>query len=133
MKNKKAVTLMELVIIIIILGILAGLLLPSFKRIRERTMDKEAIAGLQLIYNAERVYMEKHQTPYPPSWIVTNLSWINGNLSLDLISKNWQFNIGSNSYSYQAQAARTSGPCIGRVWSINASNDTPSCLGACCP
>lgn len=49
-------TLIELVIVIIVLGILAALAVPSFTKTMVKEDERQARAMLQLIYSAERVY-----------------------------------------------------------------------------
>jgi len=43
-------------VVILIIGILAGISIPSFNQSMEYAREKEARATLQLIYNAEKVY-----------------------------------------------------------------------------
>jgi len=58
MKNNvtKGFTLIELMVVILIIGILAGISIPSFNQSMEYAREKEARVTLQLIYNAEKVY-----------------------------------------------------------------------------
>ncbi|MCX5715055.1 MAG: type II secretion system protein [Candidatus Omnitrophica bacterium] len=55
-EKKQAWTLVELLIVVVIIGILASLALPNYKKMREGTYDREAIANLKLIAAAEKVY-----------------------------------------------------------------------------
>lgn len=56
MKNKKAFTLIEVMVVVIIIGILSALAMPSFNKSMNKAREKEARTILELIYNAEKVY-----------------------------------------------------------------------------
>lgn len=49
-------TLIELMIVVMIIGILATMAVPSFNKAVENGREKEARVALQLIYSAEKVY-----------------------------------------------------------------------------
>ena len=49
-------TLIELLIVIIIIGILASIALPNFRKAVIHTKDKEASSMLKLIAHAEQMY-----------------------------------------------------------------------------
>lgn len=52
----KAVTLTELLIIVIIIAILAGMAVPRFTKSMEDAREREARTTLELIYNAQKIY-----------------------------------------------------------------------------
>ncbi|OGW83953.1 MAG: hypothetical protein A2987_06330 [Omnitrophica bacterium RIFCSPLOWO2_01_FULL_45_10] len=54
--EKKAFTLIELLIVVIIVGILAAIVVPMMSSITKRAIASEAIAALGAILNAERAY-----------------------------------------------------------------------------
>jgi len=56
MKNKKGFTLIELMVVVIIIGILATIAIPSFNKSMENAREREARTTLELIYNAEKIY-----------------------------------------------------------------------------
>jgi prepilin-type N-terminal cleavage/methylation domain-containing protein len=55
-------TLIELVVSLSILGILAGLAVPTFKTYTWRARRTEAIVGLGNIYRAQRAYFVEHHS-----------------------------------------------------------------------
>lgn len=58
----KSFTLLELIVVMVIIGILAGISLPLYYRSKERALAKEAIATLKLIGVAERNYVREWNT-----------------------------------------------------------------------
>lgn len=55
-KPKSAFTLMEMLIVIIIIGIIAGIGFPGYFKTKEYILGKEAIVTLKLIGAAEKIY-----------------------------------------------------------------------------
>ena len=55
-KKFKGFTLIELMVVIIIIAILAGMAVPTFTKSMENAREKEARTTLELIYNAQRMY-----------------------------------------------------------------------------
>lgn len=124
----KGWTLIEFLVVLIIIGILAGLAIPNFTRTRERALDKEAQTALRLIQAAERVYQSKYDTYWP----APTLADINTNLKLDLASSSWNFTVPSATVTvFTANATRTDSS---RGWSITQDTSVaPVCSGASCP
>lgn len=56
MKTKRGFTLLEILIVVVIIGILAGLAIPKFARTIEAAKGKEALVNLETIRTAERMY-----------------------------------------------------------------------------
>ncbi len=54
--KRKAFTLLELIIVVVIIGILATLGMSQYGAYKERTLNKDAIANLRLIQAGERIY-----------------------------------------------------------------------------
>lgn len=130
-KILKGFTLIEMLVVIIIIGILASLGLPSYTRIRERTLYKEAIANLQLISAAEKIYRMDTGTYYPANGTnESNIANINQRLKLSLVEKNWDYSISTVTASdFTATAA--SNTTSGCSYSINNTAIDPTPTG--CP
>ncbi|MFH1128420.1 MAG: type II secretion system protein [Candidatus Omnitrophota bacterium] len=128
MPRRKSVTLMEMLVVIIIIGVLAALALPNFGPFKEKTLEREAKASLSLVRAAEKIYRMENSFYCPDSGSSPILtSAINTNLKLSLLegtSKNWDYKIvstGANNFS--ARAKRVTDPT--KVWCITDATEDP--------
>jgi prepilin-type N-terminal cleavage/methylation domain-containing protein len=96
---KKAVTLLELLITVIILGILAALAIPNYYKTREHALGKTAVANLKLLDAAEEIYRLEYKAyyPSPAPGSVNALAEINNYLKLSLSDDNWDYTVTTTS------------------------------------
>ncbi len=128
-RGRDGFTLMELIIVVVIVGILASLGIPSYLNMKEQALDKEAVSSLKLLRAANRYYRSKFGVYYPNGSTTSSLPQINANLSLDLRSNNWVFSVAGGG-SFSANASRAGG---NRSWAIGATPADPVCSGSPCP
>jgi len=121
-------TLIELMIVVVIVGILATMAYPNYVATRERSLDKEAISGLMLIRNSERMFFSRLDRFWPtPAGFQTSIAFINGNLTLDMNERIWDYSVTSvGTTVFTGRAVRA-----GRTWSITNTGGDPVCAGAC--
>lgn len=62
MKNRKGFTLIELMIVIAIIGILAAMAIPNFKRAREQAREKACYSNIRVLLGAIEMYNMDHST-----------------------------------------------------------------------
>jgi len=120
MEMKKAITLLELLTVIIVVGILASLALPTFNKAKESAFDKEAKANLKLIQAAEKVYRMEYSTYYPSSGSEGNIDNINAYLKLLIPTTNWTYSVTGGTNSFSSRATRQGGT---RSWNIETSTE----------
>ena len=93
---KKAVTLLELMVVITIIGILVAMSVPMFTRAIENTRAEEAVAALEQIRNAERIYRVEENDYWPAGSSENTIGSINTELRLALDTRpnrNWDYEI----------------------------------------
>ena len=124
-REKKGFTLIELIAVVIVVAILAGLSLGKYEKATERTMDEEAKAALILIQAAQNIYRQKNDVYYESD----NEADINANLSLNLILGNWDYKTRT-ALPYIGIAERQS-TTRSRIFSIGPTGEPICTSGAC--
>jgi len=91
---KKAFTMMELIIVIIIISVIFGMAMPGFNKMKEDNQDKKATSNLRLMQAAEKVYCLENNCPDNNSYYASSvLGNINDNLKLlfPTADTNWTY------------------------------------------
>jgi type II secretion system protein G len=114
---KKGVTVLEVLIVIIIIAILAAIAVPVYTNKIERTKGERAIASIELIADAIKMYQVKNNA-YPSSASNTNITEINTNLNLELTDPNFTYSLSGMlplyPINWQIIATRNSGSNTGK-------------------
>ena len=152
---KRAFSLTELVVAVVIITILILIAYPLYKTAKERALDKEAILGLKRIQAAERAYKQDTLTIsqmqtncsacpggnppcyYPCGSTETDINNINDALQLDIPlgpSRNWACSVNTTAATFVRMGGTS------RSWSLNYSgiDEEPTCTnqtgpGVKCP
>jgi prepilin-type N-terminal cleavage/methylation domain-containing protein len=130
-KKLQGLTILELIIVMVIIGILAALGLANFAGPKEQVLEREAQANLKLISSAEKIY----RMEIGGYVNCTNTSNVNALLRLMVSPSdtNWRYKVkDADAIAFSAVANRTSGPysgtklfCIDQVLD-NATNSSCS-------
>lgn len=119
----RAFTLLELLVVLIIVGILAGIAIPNYTKTSERAKNREAQTALSLIQAAERIYRLRNPTYYG-SLVLND---INNNLKLSLSSQAWTYSIVAVANTFTASARRSpTGTPWDRRWDIDQDDNGPT-------
>lgn len=115
--KRKAMTLLELLVVVIIVGVLATLGLVNYAGVREHSMGKEAVANLKLIAAAERIYRMEIGYFFPHSSAPgPSVATINTNLRLSLPQgERWNYAIpaaATTTFTATATRNRTGSACV---------------------
>lgn len=111
--RKSGVTMIELLIALIIVGIMASLTVGGFSKAIEKTRGREAWAGIQQLHAAEKAYFAQYDQFYPVSQVSGSRSI--PQLKIDLAQEHWVFKVETSSVNgvenqqYTITATRTQG------------------------
>ena len=116
----KGLSLAELLLVVIIIGILAVMALPSQGRHIEKNISREAEANLMVIYNAQKRYKLDNDAYYvcTPNCTIDS---INENLTLSIADTYFNYSIfpyGDDGSGFIANATRKERECRDKVMNI---------------
>ncbi|MBN1587856.1 MAG: prepilin-type N-terminal cleavage/methylation domain-containing protein [Candidatus Omnitrophica bacterium] len=123
--DTKGITLLEILITLIVLGILSAFAIPALQKPAEKSRYNEGVALLELISSAQKIYRLNFNTFYPPgNGTVSAVATINSNLDIDMpVTAESGFNLsvrtsggGSN---FDATLTRVGGSQNGRTITID--------------
>ncbi len=129
----KAFTLMEIMVVVIIVGIIAGFAIPNFSKSIDQSHYQDAVIQLSAIRSANQVYYARTATFWPPT-DNNNVSAINTALSLNIIENGltYECDKGLTSSQFTCTAIPTGGAYTVTVdQNPLSSPGNPSCSGSC--
>lgn len=137
---KNGLTLIEILVTVIIISFAIALTMPSYDKLQESGLDKEAFGNLKRIQEAQKFYnMEVAQGAnyyYPSSGTTTNIANINAYLKLSLpnvANPNWIYTVKSTGCG-QATRNVPGGSPFFRTWRLEineAAEGTTFSTGNC--
>lgn len=63
--QKKAFTLTEILVVVIIIAVITGFGIPNYYKSQERTLAKSAASQLRILHRAQELYFTKYDFYYP--------------------------------------------------------------------
>jgi type IV pilus assembly protein PilE len=113
-------TFIEAMVVIVIIGLLAALYIPSMQDPIEKSRSKNAEFNLQAIFSAEKRYLLSERKYFTSS----DLDSINVNLSIKIEDSNFNYSIAPSGSGYLATAVRIDGRCKGANMTVTHDNST---------
>lgn len=136
MKKTGGVTLFELLIVAIVIGILLSLGIANFKQSKEESYNKEAKVYLRLIQAAEKEFYDEYPFQYYPPGAPakeSNITNINSNLGLNLpLPGNWNYSVLQSGSQLTSCAERTVNS-VTRSWRLNITAENATLVSGGCP
>lgn len=130
MKNKKAFTLMEIMITVVLIGVIAGFAIPNYERAMNKARERDAIVQLSLIHSACQIYKAQHG-----GYFVGNLNsipLINTTLKINVISNTTTYEYTGNANNFLLTATLPNGAEIqANHLPLFSAPDNPCCSGTC--
>lgn len=128
-----AFTLVEVMIVIIIMGVMAGLAIPQYTRSVTISKERRALNNLYLIHNANITYQRHNGNYWPPSGS-EDLAAINTNLAINILADGDTYTCIFVASSYQCTAQFDNNAYTLRLISSPiAEGVNPCCSAGTCP
>ena len=136
-KTQSAFTLIELMIVVIILGIIAGFGIPNFSKSQARVVEKDGVYNLGTIASAMEMYRVRNEGDYPGLPGLIDTAEINTTLNLGIIEQGIAYvcltNNAVNPHTFRCTASP-----VDYGWSVRVTesvNGVPFCAppGTGCP
>jgi len=129
-KLQNAFTLIELMIVVIVLGIIAGFGIPNFNKSQERVVERDGEYNLGVIASAMEMYKVRN-AGYPDPPAALNLDDINTVLYLGVIAQNVTYACADDDDDTTFSCTAAEGSWTLRVTDID--DGIPCCSTANCP
>lgn len=126
--DKRAFTLIELVITVIIIGVIAGFGMPSYTKARDRARERDALSNLELIREAVRIYIAREDDSPP---VLANIGDINTTLYLSVLGQEGNTYNCDRSNIYRCFADNTDGWQL--RFRLNRNDGAVDCSIGPCP
>jgi len=131
-KSRKAFTLIEFMIVVVVLGVIASFGIPNYNKSRARLNEKNAIYSLRIIASAMEMYRVRNNGNYPLGADLDNVGEINTTLDLGTIELSMVYSCTGNGIIFTCNANPDD-----YTWNLqvsNTSNENPRCsAGPACP
>lgn len=127
LSNKNsALTLLEILVTLVILGIAFAFGTPSYRNYLERNIGIEAESKLTTIYNAEKRYRKDNFVSGANSYFVCSDAAncpqeIQDNLGLIISDDHFSYMISADGNGFSVVATRSDGACSGETMTVNNS------------
>ena len=104
--KRKSITAFELIIVVVIIGLLAAITVPNFRKALIKSREKLAKANLQMILSAQKLYRASNNSFWKPDpGDSTDLDKINKALNLDIEDRYFEYSVNYISkHDFEAKA-----------------------------
>jgi len=135
LKNLSGLTLTELILVVIIVGILVSFGIPKYQKVIKQAKEKDAIVNLRMIKAAQNIYRVEVGWYFPKAGGIddpADADKINAGLKLGLLSGDVTYSCkGGDAVSFNCTAGGTSSG-VAWAYSITPALDVPTCTTGNC-
>ena len=111
--GRSGFTLMEVMVVIVIMGILASITVPTFQRAVEQSKADIAVANLRSIWSAQRFYWLDNRSYAGELTQLSALDLIDSGLTTSSSSYSYSITTAPDGSTFEATATRSGGPWQG--------------------
>ena len=132
---QKSITLTELLIVIVLLGIISGFAIVDYTLSLERAHERTGRDDLTLIHAAQKLYYSRYDSYWPPDGSTYYINEINENLKLSVMENDKRYRcIGTDGSGFQCAVDRE--PWLGGWYMVlvnqeDISDTNPWCFTKC--
>lgn len=125
--NKNAVTLMELMVVVVVVGLMAAFALPNYTKANNKAEERQMITNLRAIVAAQEIYKAQHGDYWPAATTAVptaniGVAALNAALRLSIVEAGkytYQCK-SSNNQQYQCYSSYSPGGDF--AWQVYTSN-----------
>lgn len=125
MVKQKGYTLVEVIFVVVVLGVIAGLAIPQYSKSVQRMNEERAVTQLYAIHAATNIYRARNLEYLDTGGATESLSYINSNLKLAIEANGVTYNYTSNGTIFTATAS-------GSGYTVRINQNTISDINPCC-
>ncbi len=131
--ENKAFTIVELIVVVIVMGAIAGFAIPNYTRSVENAHYQDAVLQLKAIHSAQQIYKARSGQYWPTDGSTHYAYDMNNDLNLNLIEDGITFTCASSdpATGFSCQAERDGASFTVTVDQTALSGSNPSCTGEC--
>ncbi len=134
MTNRRSFTLMELIIVVVIIGVIAGFAVPNFTKTMRKSSERNAVVNLIAEQGASRIYKAKRGVYWNTGGVVKNLADINSTLGIAIVPNNIIYTYSSSDgVNFSAEANVAEYNFTARISPAPVTATNPCCVvqGTC--
>ncbi len=125
-KRLRGFTLTELIIVVVVLGIMAGFAIPNYTKSIDRAYRKDGTVNLTAIYAAQQIYSNNNNGSYWTPSGGGGVADINASLGLGILSNNLTYSCSGGGATFSCTATRGT-----MTLKVTDASATPTCSGYC--
>ncbi|MBI5024536.1 MAG: prepilin-type N-terminal cleavage/methylation domain-containing protein [Candidatus Omnitrophica bacterium] len=130
--REQSFTLMELMIVVVIIGVIAGFAIPSYQKAIEKNEEKTAVVKLQTIRAGMKIYLAKNGGY--PAFDMATVTAINANLGLSVVADTMTYQCLQNDNGETNVCTATSPDSSWSIhWHDPGGNGLIHCGAGTCP
>ncbi|HOY09884.1 MAG TPA: type II secretion system protein [Candidatus Omnitrophota bacterium] len=132
-RKYKAFTIVELIVVVVVMGAIAGFAIPNYTRSVENAHYQDAVLQLKAIHSAQQIYKARSGQYWPTDGSTHYAYDMNNDLNLNLIEDGITFSCASAAPAtgFSCQAERTGSSFTVTIDQAALSSSNPSCTGNC--
>ena len=134
MRKSKGMTLMEITIVTVIVGIMASFAIANYNKALMKEHERNAVLNLKTIHAASKIYKAKFNRFWPRAGSGVNLiAAINQNLGINILPQGLTYTDEPSVLGFVARARYPASGAVRFRIAVTDRNPNPCCEAGSCP